>query len=578
MRVSPRRLRIWGRLAAVAAVATMLGGAQILSAPVSTAASGTWSTSIPAKGELDCNGYSTVQRSIKLTLPCTDPHGASGGRFYDNGYYVGHDEPNLRFISNAKGSGDSVTWTQTLPVDPAALPTVNSPGSDVTHFFELSVAPWFSMAICDPNSYPQTPCTPESDSNAPSGSYPGGGSAFMELQFYPPGFAPFVDSISCNIPGSTKYLTEGNGGWCAALTIDSLECTNNFAYCNPACEEPVNFAFIQKNGVPTGPPSPQQANYATFTPNNQTLFFKPGDTIKTQIFDNKKAGALEAVLTDENTGKSGYMIASAQNGFQNTNLKTCAGTPFNFQPEYNTAAYQNIVPWAALSTDISTTFEIGHFTPCSSLSDPVHGTTEYNVCNGAYESATAPDGSQKIETARGDGPCFYAGDTHGESASGGETSAGNLVTGCDNFNDGGDLDYDGSPYWQDWPTGTTATTFPSTMVIQPPTYGSGSAGYSQVEFETDNPASDYQCDIATGAGCTVPPPGPGSFYPYWTQVTSSTQSSAAAACDWEFGNVTSGSTFGQDAQYGTPGNSGNGYNGTDGSTPVNLDRNGCVTP
>ena len=42
---------------------------------------------------------------------------------------------------------------------------------------------------------------------------PGGGNAFMELQFYPPGFAPFDDSISCD-----------NTHWCSALTIDSVEC------------------------------------------------------------------------------------------------------------------------------------------------------------------------------------------------------------------------------------------------------------------------------------------------------------------------------------------------------------------
>jgi hypothetical protein len=30
----------------------------------------------------------------------------------------------------------------------------------------------------------------------------------------------------------------------------------------------------------------------------------------------------------------------------NTNPFTCAGTPFNFQPEYNTAQAANFVPWA----------------------------------------------------------------------------------------------------------------------------------------------------------------------------------------------------------------------------------------
>ena len=85
----------------------------------------------------------------------------------------------------------------------------------------------------------------------PSG-LPGGGSAFMEMQFYPPGKPPFADSDSCD-----------DTHWCAALTIDSLECTAGFASCNPDCEEPVNFAFIQQNGVPTGPPSPQDADTST---------------------------------------------------------------------------------------------------------------------------------------------------------------------------------------------------------------------------------------------------------------------------------------------------------------------------
>ncbi len=53
------------------------------------------------------------------------------------------------------------------------------------------------------------------------------------MQFYPPGFPPFADSASCN---STK--------WCAALTIDSLECTYQFASCNNNCIEPVNFSYL----------------------------------------------------------------------------------------------------------------------------------------------------------------------------------------------------------------------------------------------------------------------------------------------------------------------------------------------
>src|SRR2546421_195867 len=64
---------------------------------------------------------------------------------------------------------------------------------------ELSVAPWFGLPLCDPHSYPQNPCTPDSDTNSGGISNPAAaGSAFMELQFYPPGFTPFIDNVSCS--------------------------------------------------------------------------------------------------------------------------------------------------------------------------------------------------------------------------------------------------------------------------------------------------------------------------------------------------------------------------------------------
>ena len=73
------------------------------------------------------------------------------------------------------------------------------PGRDVTHWFELSVAPWISTTVCDPDSAPLLPCTPRSDGNAPRGKYLGGGAGFVELQFYPPGFAPFADTSAAKL-------------------------------------------------------------------------------------------------------------------------------------------------------------------------------------------------------------------------------------------------------------------------------------------------------------------------------------------------------------------------------------------
>jgi hypothetical protein len=215
---------------------------------------------IPNKtNNLDCNVWSLKYRPIAPAHRglCTDPHGplttrySSGSnvatkfwsRFRDNGHYVGHDEPSVKFISHTPGSGNTMTYFMRIPHDPKKHATNDG---KVVSAAELSPAIWFGLPICDPKSYPQNPCTPDSDTNSGLISDPNAaGSAFMELQFYAPGITPFVDAPGC-LP--TK--------WCSALTIDSLASQFNFVNLNPNCPEPVNFAFLQRNGVPAGPPSP----------------------------------------------------------------------------------------------------------------------------------------------------------------------------------------------------------------------------------------------------------------------------------------------------------------------------------
>ena len=485
-------------------------------------------------GELDCNGLSPVQRPVKPAIMCQDPRGSDEGRFEENGHYIGHDEPSVRFLSAQPGSGDNTTLTERLPVEPAALPTVRHPGRDVTHTFELTVAPWLSTTVCDPQSTPMLPCTPQSDANAPSGSSPGAGAAFVELQFYPPGFAPFSDSISCD-----------NTHWCSALTIDSLECAAD-GTCNENCTEPVNFAFIQTNGVPAGPPSPQLSDLTTVTPDSRTLLMNPGDAITIHMFNAKIPGghALEARETDLTTGRSGYMIASAANGFMNTNPADCSGTPFNFQPEYSSARAQNIIPWGIGPYMINDQFEVGHFEPCTSVvgsavfTEGNFSDTYYQYCRGPYDAvqedpAIEPD----------DAPCYKFGDTHGG------TAAPNLVTGCDVFTDAiGDLDYDGTSYYPDWPDSVRPDRFPSTFLQLQPTTNGGHR-YPQIQFMTDASATELNtsCDLTSGTGCVLPPQGPGHFYPYWTQAR------VGGVCVWEFGNMRNGNAFGGDAQYGAVG-------------------------
>ena len=549
------------RGATALAVAVLCGIAttlSLISAAGAQTSAGTSSSYTPAAtGELDCNGFSPVQKPVRGN-ECTDIRGIAGvnnantwgGKFYDNGKYIGHDEPDATFLSTAPGSGNNVSWTETIGRDPAALPTDVSPGQDVSHWFQLTPAPWFSMALCDPNSYPLTPCTPNSDSNAPTcfgavtctTAQSGGGSAFMEVQLYPPGNPPFVDSTSCD-----------DTHWCAALTLDSLECTTDYGQCNNNCEEPANFGFIQKNGVPTGPPSPQDADVATFTSNSQTLLMSPGDTITVHMYDAPAPGggsAIKVVIDDLTQHTSGYMQASAANGFQNTSMADCSGTPFNFQPEFSTASSGNIVSWSALQVNISTEFETGHWESCTKLSDPLANPFDpsdmggtYNRCSGPYEKGSGPDKNNAEEV---DGACYYAGDTHPGFNGPGTSSQPDLATGCQDDVFFGDLDFDGSPYYTEWPTGNTPTIYPSTFVEQFPT--SSGRQYPQFFFQTDVATDESTCTPTSLNGCTVPPQGPGGFYPYWTEST------AGGSCALEFGNVSGGTAFltdfGKDAQYG----------------------------
>ena len=499
---------------------------------------------VPAStGMLDCNGLSPVQQPVHRTAACSDPRGFENGRparFEDNGKYVGHDEPIIKFISSRHGSGNDVTWNEQLPRDPSQQPTVSTPGKDVTHWFELSVAPWFGMALCNSHSYPLNPCKPMSDSNAPH--HPptfdrgGGGSSFLEVQFYAPGFGPFGDAISCD-----------NRHWCASLHINDLECTPGFVHCNNACVEPTNFAFIQDNGVPTGPAGPQKANAATFTPNAHTLMMNPGDRLRVHIFNSRLPDgrhALKVDIVDLTTGRHGWMVASAANGFAQTRMSDCSGIPFNYQPEYDTAKPQNIIPWAALETNISTQFEIGHFEPCNQVQNPMPFSTGLSFtdtvwqdCKGPYEATAPPDGGDNPE--QGDSPCYPKGFTHHGHA------PPNQVSGCALFfTQNGDLDFDGTSYWPDWPNRLTPGPFPSPFLQQQPT--TGGKRYEQIQFQTNAPASEASCQ-PTGHGCAVPPPGgPGHFYPYWTQAR------VGGLCVWEFGQMPNGRSFGGTAQYGGP--------------------------
>jgi len=542
-------------------------------------------------GEMDCNGWSKAYRTVRAMagMNCTDPIKVVNGkatRFIDNGWYVGHDEPTIKFISNTPGSAESMSYLAKLPVDPAAAPTASG---SVTNYGELSVAPWFGLGLCDPRSYPQNPCTPGSDSNVGLNEPNAAGGAFMELQLYPPGYTPFVDAEGCS---KTK--------WCAALNIDSLECNFNFFYCNPNCTEPINFAFLETNGVPAGPPSPQLATVQSYLADSHTLLMNQGDVIQVSITD--PAAGITATIHDLTTHQTGWITASAKNGFMNSDLNTCNGFPYTYHAEYNTASIDNRTPWAALEGGVLMEQEIGHSEVCSSLANndpylagfPDGSTYEddnvYDTCQGGSDSAYDSSGEGPCQvtsftgagtinteycenaTTQGNyGPTGCPNDdptsgSHCEYADGyclpqGARTAlvnGNPVTEWSDTNEcfdnrfqNGDLDYDGVDYQTGtWPNGSP--NHPTSFQYVGPFMANGQP-YPSIQFETDASGSERLC-AQNGQGCVVPPIS-AEFYPYWSIASSnSALGSKLTSCVWNFGasQPNTINSFGGDKQYGGP--------------------------
>ncbi len=459
-----------------ALLGSLVVSALIALAPQAAQAAATTASWHPAaKGGLDCNGFSPVQKTYRQ-LWCTEIAANDENGFEDNGHYVGHDEPDIGFFSFRRGSANDMTYRTVLPVDPAAAPTTAFGG--VTHEFQLTPAIWFGLTMCDTQSYPEGTrvCKPDSDSNVQVPPRPDhAGAAFMELQMYPPGYAP---QISCD-----------QTHWCAALTIDSLQA--NFgalhgpgsppdAVANNNCPEPVNFAFLTHSGVPGGPPGPDQQTNATFTPTADTLLMNSGDTLTVSMHDTPVGYYTR--ITDETTHQSGFMIASVRNGFRQivwdpVNF-TCNGRPYAFHAMYDRALppLPNGQPtawttWSAHTDNVAYDVETGHLEPPNAASDTV---------------------------SNDDPPCF----------------SGPLIPGCM----GSDSDFDGYPYHAgDWPNGSPNTPTPN-YISSPRSDGFGI--YPIARFETDLPRIEeannggpLSCDHHTGAGCTNPPPG--AFYPWY---------------------------------------------------------------
>ena len=429
-------------------------------------------------GLLDCNGFSPIQRVLKhlacAEIAANDEHG-----FEDNEHYVGHDEADIGWFSSQPGSSTSARWRVTLPVDPRGAPSTSFDGPVAD--FQLRVAPWFGMVLCDNESYPEgNPGCQTTDANIQVPPQPDhAGAAFLELQLYPPGYPPFINKISCDFTH-----------WCAAVAIFSLQAEYGAlhgpgsppdAVANENCVEPANFAFVTQSGVPGGPPGPDTITASSFIPKADTLLMDPGDELRITLRDTP-AGLISGI-TDVTTGQSGFMVASEANGFRHilwdpVNF-TCQGEPYAFHPMYSSAAPPTAsgqptawTTWSAHTDNLSFSSEIGHFEPKDGDAD--------------------------------DGFCY----------------GGPRVPGCLMFA-AGDFDFDGYSYQADWPDGSN--NFPTPFLLSSPrsrgTGGAFNQTYSTVRFETDLPRIEEanffgECDHHTGEGCTNPPPG-AAFYPWY---------------------------------------------------------------
>jgi hypothetical protein len=219
------------------------------------------------------------------------------------GHYVGHDEPSALFYSNHSWAGSHMRYNMTLPKDPSAS---NPNAVNKSYAFQLSGAEWLGLAMCDSQSYPEQvkTCPASSDHNIldPAVSPKHVGEAYMELQFYPPGWVPWptwavaVGASSCN---PTK--------WCVALNIDSLSLNpvtgkpNNSTCLSKVGEEYVNFAFVTKNGVAQAPANPVDSTLSTFTPSSKDLFMNSGDHLQTPLTDTKNG--LKVMIHDLTTAR-----------------------------------------------------------------------------------------------------------------------------------------------------------------------------------------------------------------------------------------------------------------------------------
>ena len=455
--------------------------------------------------------------------------------------YIGHDEPMVQFFSNRAGSGNNVAYTLRLPKDPPTKPRQD--GSGGSWNFQEHPTFWFSMQLCDnegaPNpdgaalsGHPTVPCKPDSNSNIYASPNPsssryfglGPGQGFMEMQFYPPGWAPWPAGIGCDATH-----------WCAALNIDTFQdnentgAVNNNDCLNTVGPEPVNFAFLTKNGQATAPGNALHPEH--FVPNlSRDFLMNPGDKIKLHMFDS--AHGFRVTLHDRTSGTRGSMTASAANGFGSVlfqpNASHCSVQLHDFHPMYSTATPAGRNFNAAHTGNITFADEIGHFEYCARVRNDALGT-----CDRPLGDDTNDPDNAGLDPAGDDVFCLPA-----------SASAKIKIGGCLNT----DGDFDSTSYNFTWPGSISNPTADRLLNAQPIRFTSPRThghNFATTAFESNISRSESDdtafrvqtfcqrhianpADPNPGAGCVNPPPH-SNFYPFYSTTR------AQGSCWWQEG-------------------------------------------
>jgi hypothetical protein len=417
-----------------------------------------------------------------------------------------------------------MTYTMTLPRDPKKQPNKTGKGG-TTWNFELRPAFWFGLTLCDTQSAPEftRTCKPDSNRNNLVGTNPKAknyigkhpGNAFMELQFYGPGYVPQFAGFGC-----AAHV------YCAAMTIDSRTLNQNTGVENTtACNnfvlgggEPVNWAYITKSGKSQAPANPlftwtlTHPNFKAVNPDlAKDLLMSPGDRIRIHMHDTR--AGFQVNLTDLTTDKSGSMTASVANGFGHIlytpRSKTCKVAPYAFHPEYSTANVRGNT-WSAHTYNVAMSDELGHFENCLKVNKEGDCTKAASQDPGGLDADDVACVPGSLSTVVHIDGCFAP-----------------------------DEDFDGQSYRLDWP-GTNPNVardralHPSPVLFTSPT--TKGKNYSVIEFENDMSSIEAKgaqfsppfCNQVTGAHCVNPPHG-AQFYPFYSTTKRN------GVCYWQEG-------------------------------------------